>query len=234
MELTRAGWSTNLAYTTGDLVTKVQRRIRDTGYSSSEIKDYLNDTLNDVYNEYRLPFMQVSQNYVVSPGQPDITNGAGLPTDFVQAINLISTDSGLDKVITYIDFSALERRFPNPSNTNLHPANYPLYWYKYNETINLFPAPNSGFTVELQYYKKPTLLDADDGVPELPSEFEEVLVRGASYRVLQVKDNYDQAAIHENKYDELLLKLVTKYSLPQTGRPTLMRINRNGVGKSHF
>lgn len=223
-----------MAYTTGDLVTKVQRRIRDTGYSSSEIKDYLNDTINDIYNEYRLPFMQAIQDYTLVENVADITNGAGLPDDYVQAIDLMLTSAGAERVMLYRDVRDLNRIYGDWQDITVHPANLPTQWTNYAQTIYVFNAPDSAYTVRLYYYKKPTLLDSDDGVPELPSEFEEVLVRGASARVLQVKDNYDQAAIHENKYDELLEKLVVKYSVPQVGRATLMRINRYGVGKKNF
>ena len=208
--------------------------MRDTGYSSSEIKNYINDTINDIFNEYRLPFMQASQNYTVTAGVADITNGSGLPTNYVQAVNLTLNDAGRRKVIPYRDFTWIDQNYPDPDNTTTYPANVPQYWYIYGETIKLFPAPSDAFSLTLQYYKKPTVSTSDDAVPEVPSEFEEILVSGAAYRVLQVKDNYDQASIHENKYNELLQKLVVKYSVPQVGSPLRMRINRRGLGTPFF
>lgn len=222
-----------MAYTLGDIVSKVQQRVRDTGYSSSEIKNYINDTQNDVFNEYRLPFMQASQNYTLVANVSDITNGSELPTNFVQAIDLILTTNGRDTVIPYRDTVWIDENHPNPDDTDVNPAGVPRYWYKYGETIRVFPVPDTGYTVTLRYHKKPTVLSSDADVPEIPSEFEELLVRGAAYRVLQVKDNYDQAAIHEQKFDELLLKLAVKYSVPQTGTPLIMRTNRR-VGQSFF
>jgi hypothetical protein len=61
-----------------------------------------------------------------------------------------------------------------------------------------------------------------------------MLVVGAAYRVLQVKDNYDQAGILENKYNELLQKLVVKSSVHQVGTGTTIRINRRKLGKTSF
>lgn len=225
--------SKTLAYQSSDIVTKVQQRIRDTGYSTSEIQNYLNDTLNDVFNEYRLPFMQTTQNYTLAANVSDITNSVGLPTNFTQAIDLTLTTDGRDKVLPYRDFTWIDDRYPDPDDTDVHPASVPSYWYKFGTTIKVYPVPDAAYTVTLRYYKKPTLLDSDEDVPEVPSEFEELLVCGAAYRVLQVKDNYDQAAIHENKYNELLQKLVVKYSVPQTGSPIRMRINR-GLGQTRF
>lgn len=215
-----------MSYTLTDITTKVQQRIRDTGYSTSEIANYLNDTINDVFNEYRLPFMQTTQTYTVTANDSDITHGSGLPTNYVGAIDLLNTTSGQESVIPYKDFSELDQMYPDLDDTTRNTAGQPLYWYKYGNTIKLFPSPAAAYTLSLRYYKKPTALSDTTDVPEIPSEFEELLVAGAAYRVLQVKDNYDQAAIHENKYQELLQKLVVRYSSDQTGSPKVLPINR--------
>lgn len=222
-----------MAYTTGDIVTRVQQRVRDTGYSSTEIKSYINDTQNDIFNEYRLRFMQTSQNYTLAANTSDITNGVGLPTNYVQALDLTLTSAG-DKLLLYRDIAEMDVIYPDSDDLTTHPANVPNVWYFYDDTIRVYPTPNEAYTVKLKYWKKPTLLSADGDVPEIPSEFEEILVVGAAYRVLQVKDNYDQAAILQNKYDEILDKLVLKFSQQQTAAPTLMRINRNAISKTNF
>lgn len=223
-----------MAYQLSDIVTKVQQRVRDTSYSSTEIKNYINDTLNDVYNEYRLPFMQTTQTYTLTVGVSDITNGSSLPTNFVQAIDLVLTTSGREQVLPYWDIRDVEATYPDPDDTSAHPAITPILWYMYGQTAKVFPVPDSAYTLTLRYYKKPTMLSADADVPSLPSEFEELLVVGAAFRVLQVKDNYDQAGVLENKYGELLDKLVNKYSQQQVGAPTRVRINRHALGKENF
>jgi hypothetical protein len=223
-----------LSYICGDIVTRVQQRVRDTGFSSTEIKAYLNDTQNDVYNEYRLPFMQTTQDYTLTVGVADITNGSGLPANYVQAIDLLLTTTGSEKVLTYRDIREIDALYPDYENSTLYPNNMPSEWYLYAQLPKVFPKPNLAYTATLRYYKKPTLLSGDGDIPSLPSEFEELLVVGAAYRVLQVKDNYDQAGILQNKYDEILQKLVMKYSQPQVGSPTIMRINRRGLGKTSY
>lgn len=178
--------------------------------------------------------MQVIQPYSLVQNVSDITDGTGLPANYVQAIDLTLTTNGRDKVLPYRDFTWIDENFPNPDDIDVNPANVPMYWYKFGGTIRVYPVPSEAFTVSLRYYKKPTMLASDSDVPEIPSEFEELLVSGAAYRVLQVKDNYDQASIHENKYNELLQKLVVKYSVPQVGGPLRMRINRRAVGQTFF
>ena len=223
-----------MAYTLGAVTTKVRNRVRDSNYSTTEINNYINDTQNDIFNEYRLPFMESSQNYTLTSGTSDITDGSGLPSNYVQGIDLVLTANGLEHRLQYKDVRWIDTHYPDPDDTSVNPTNVPQYWYYYADTIKVFPSPASAYTVTLRYYKKPTELTGDDDVPEIPSEFEEILVSGASYRVLQVKDNYDQAAIHQNKYDEILQKLVKRYSQAQVGQPTRMRINNRGLGKQYF
>jgi len=223
-----------VAYQLSDLITKVQRRVRDTGYSTSEITDYLNDTQNDIYNEYRLPFMQTYVDYALFANTADITNSSGLLPDYVQAVDLQVTTTGKETQLIYMPYEELFSTYPDPSDQTAYPSTTPMYWYFYNETINVFPTSAVDLTVRLRYWKKPTDLVQATDVPSIPSEFAELLVVGAAYRVLQVKDNYDQAGILQNKYDELLQKLVVKYSVPQTGKALRMRINRLAAGKLNF
>jgi hypothetical protein len=214
-----------MAYTLSDLISRVQQRVRDTGYSTSEITSYLNDTQNDVFNEYPMQFMDGLQTYTVTTNVADITDGDGLPTNFVQAISLSDTSTGRERTIPYIEASQLDEQYPDPFDTTSHPANYPMFWTMYDQTIKLFPTPAGAYTLSLKYHKKPTELEDSADVPEIPSEFAELLVVGAAYRVMQVKDNYDQAGVLQNKYDELLQKFVVKYSQLQTGQVTIMPTN---------
>lgn len=222
-----------MAYQLSTLVTRVQARIRDTGYSSTEIAQYINDTQNDIYNEYRLPFMEASTTYTLTIGNSDITTGVGLPATYVQAIDVSIGAAPGGKVLTYVDYRELDRSTWNEDPTATV-NNIPQYWYFFANTIRVYPTPNAASLVTLQYYKKPTELSADADVPSIPSDFGEILVMGAAYRVLQVKDNYDQAAILQNKYDEILDKLVLKYSVHQVGTAMRMRINRRKVGRAYF
>jgi hypothetical protein len=223
-----------MAYTLGAIVTKVQQRIRDTGYSSTEIMNYINDTQNDIFNEYRLPFMETIQDYTVPALSSDITDGDGLPANYVQALDLLLTTSGQENPIFYRDVRVQDAEYPDSEDLTAYSTGTPRYWYAYADTIRVFPVPTEDETVKLRYYKKPIELTSDASVPEVPSEFAEILVVGAAYRVLQVKDNYDQAGVLQNKYDELLQKLVFKYSFKQVGTAPRMRINRRRTRNSQF
>ena len=216
-----------MTYQLSSIVSKVQQRVRDTGYPSSEIKDYINDTQNDVFNEYRLRFMRSSADFTVSVGNSDLGANTALPTDYVEAITLTDTTNGQERVIPFIDMDDLFRLYPDTTDTTLNTNGQPQYAYDDGSTIRLFPAPADAYTFRLNYYKRPTTLSADGDVPAIPSEFEELLIAGGAYRVLQVKGAYDEAGIFENKYAELLQKLVDKYSrAPAQGFHSMLRGRR--------
>lgn len=221
-----------MAYQLGDIVTTVQKRVRDTKYDPSEITQYLNDTQNDIFNAYSLPFMEATQDYTTVANNSDITNGTGLPTNYSQAIDLLDMTNGGERRITYKSQTQIDSFYANPENNSL--TGRPIHWYYYAQTIRLYPVPVSVYSLLLRYYKIPTLLVADTDVPSIPSNFQEVLVLGAAYHVQEVKDNYDQAAILEKRYNKQLLQLVVRSSVPQTAEPIIIPSNRVPARRPHF
>jgi hypothetical protein len=219
-----------MAYQLADIVTLVQKRVKDTGYDTSEIKQYINDTQNDVFNEYRLSFMQTSQSYTVPASVTDVTNGTGLPANFLVGIDMLNTTGGGALLIPYKEVSYLDSLTSATSST----SNAPQFWYMYGRTPTLYPVLSSSVTVNFRYYKMPTQLSNDSDVPALPYSFQELLVLGAAYRVMQVKDNYDIAGILQNKCDEILQKLVNMTAVNQVGSSPAQRINRYIKPKRNF
>jgi hypothetical protein len=192
-----------MTYQLSTVRTETREKVADPSYSSAEIDRAINNTQKDVFNEYQLDLMKTSQAYTVTSGVADITDGAGLPANYVEAISLRDTTVGQQGRIEFIDEEDLEA---------LH-GDYDT---------------GAAYTLKLHYYKKPDELEVDADVPEIPSEFSEMLAAGAAYRVLQAKQAYDEAGIHENKYAELLQKFYDKYMRQPASGPARMKINRTG------
>lgn len=226
-----------MSYITSSIVASVQKRIRDPAYDTSEIIEYCNDTQNDIFNEYRLNFMEKYQDYTTAASVEDITNGTGLPTDYLIAIDLLNITNGAHNLITYLDVVPRDQLDTTTGITTITTTSTttPEGWYKYAGKILMYHPPASILTVRLRYYKMPTLLTTDDTIlPALPYSFREIYVLGAAYRVLQIKDNYDQAGILQNKYDEILAKLVGQTAVNQVGQSAQQRLNRQTVRRRSF
>lgn len=218
-----------MSYNLSSLVAKVQSRINDASFSSATITEYLNDAQNDLFSEYDLRFMEASQTYTLNVGTADITNDTGLPADFESVYTITNTTAGYESLIPYRDFRDIDENIANPLSEAAYGTGSPTSWYMYGGTIYVFPLPDQAYTLLLRYKKRPTILTADADVIAVPQEFEELLILGATYRVHEFNDNYDQAAYLKGRYDEQARKLVNRYSRKQTGAPTIMRVNRHAV-----
>lgn len=176
--------------------------------------------------------MEVSQTYLTVANVADMTNGTGLPTNYSQAIDLFNTDANM--VIPYKDIRDIDTIAQDPNFINTSKTVPGVMWTLYAMVPLLVPTPSIAYNVLLRYYKHATLLVANSDVPSIPSNHQELLVVGAAYRVMQVKDNYDQSIVLQNKYDELLAKLVNQSSPKQVGHMTQVRINRYAAPKRNF
>lgn len=214
-----------MAYTLSDLVSKVQSRLNDTGYSSSKITAFLNSAQREVFNRHALRFMEATQSYNLVAGQADITNGSGLPTNYQVPINLRITTNGYEKTLNITNRAWIDQRYPDPTSLT---DGTPAYAYEYAGTIYVLPEPDQAYTVVLRYLKTPTELDSDDDVPSLPGEFQEILILGATKRALETKDNYDQAAVLQLQINDMIEDLVVRYGTKQFGTPNIIPINRRG------
>ena len=67
------------------------------------------------------------------------------------------------------------------------------------------------YEITLYYLAKPLPLVNPTDVPIIPYEFGEALIMGALARAERLRDNFDYAAISDNKYDELITNMKLRY-----------------------
>lgn len=216
-----------MTYNVSSLQTQVQTRLDDTGFSTATILQFLNDAQRDFTNNKFARIMEASQNYTLASGISDLTNGVGLPALFQTAIDLRCTTVGSESVLFYMDPKEFDLAYPQPS---LVGNNLPYIYYKFGSTINVFPAPDRAYTMTLRYYKSPVELTTGTDVPEISSEWQELLVLGALKRCHELNDNYDMAAIVQGKIDEMTNSYVTRMSLGKS-QPSIMKLNGYSPGR---
>ena len=81
----------------------------------------------------------------------------------------------------------------------------------------------------MYYIKRPVKLTQDSDVPELPEEFEELLVLGAFRRILERNEDYDLAASVEAQYQSKLVQLVNRYGFRDADGPIIMKNRQRRV-----
>jgi hypothetical protein len=208
-----------MAYNLGSIISKVQNKLDDTGFSSAILTDFANDAQRELFNSRYFKFMEASQDFTVNAGSTDIGT---LPSNLQQPRDLrIKTPEALASVLQPISPEEYDVFFnANAQNTQGSPS----HWYYYDGKIYLYPIPSQDITVTLRYWKTPTELVNVTDVPEVPSEFQEILVLGMYKRALEYNDSFDQSAFINAQVDKLSEDMARRYT-PQTSQPTVMGIN---------
>ena len=101
------------------------------------------------------------------------------------------------------------RTFPSPdTNDNA----WPFFWTEYGNQLYFHCPADLEYTLRQYYMKTPTELSGDEAVPELPQNFREALVLGAAYRVEEERDNYDIAAVLQEKFNDRVSDLINRFA----------------------
>jgi len=206
-----------MAYTLADIRQRVLNdKLADTSFDADIVDGFINDAQRDIFNTYELSFQEKIFRGVLPTGGHIFT----FPVDYQQAQSFIlagADGSTRELDNTYVPFREFNKHFPDPENTLAGP---PVWWTIYAQKLMFNRPTEQEYTLSLFYLKKPTTLSADGDVPEIPEEFEELLVHGAYYRILYRNEDFDQGNfVKDSEYTPLLDKLVARYGKRQTAKP---------------
>lgn len=203
-----------MAYDLEMLTATVRTRIKDTTFDAALIADFLNETQREVLQRHRYPFMEVADTESLTAGTTDTQ----LYNDVDVVISLSLVDAN-DNVVrpTYMPY----REFYEEHDPDTATATTPYAYTVFDNTLTWQAPLDQAYTLQIKYLKAPTTLELDADEPDVPERFKEILLRGTQARVEEYRDNYDIAAIHQRKVEELtedmLYRLSTSHltSLPK-------------------
>lgn len=199
-------------------------KLDDEEYDTGIVDNFINDTQRDIFAEYELPFMEKIYSGTIPTGVTMFK----LPDDVsvVQSQVITSPDGRQQTIggnfITFRDFNTL---YPTPGN-NTAGAIGP--WTSYAGKMILSRPTDGEYKMDIFYIKTPTTLTMDEDVPEIPEEFEELLVLGAYMRVQKREGDNDEALVTEQDYNRKLVQLVNRYGMRASSGPIKMRNRQTG------
>lgn len=215
-----------MAYTLTSVVTEIQAKIKDTTLPVSLILMYLQDTLDEVLGHNIFLFSEETLSDTISAGSLDYTFSADVQT--ITDLSFVTVASPTQTYRpTYIPYRKFLQLYPNRLTSA---AGIPLYFTRYGNKILWPTAISEDLSMTCLYVKASPTLANDTDVQIIPVEFKQILVRGALAGVEEYRENYDIAAVHKRKVEDLVEDMLGRYGgrqLISTAKSTLSR-RRNG------
>jgi hypothetical protein len=198
-------------------------KLDDDSFEPEIVDRFLNDAQRAIFNSFSLPFMEKVFAGELTASSAIFT----FPDDYKKVQSLVITSpEGLRRNLTdnYVGFRDFVTRFPSPTT---NPVTAPNVWTLHGDKLYFSAPTDQNYTMTMYYVKRPAKMIEDDDTPEVPEDFEEILVLGAYYRILQRNEDFDLAAAVKSEYFDELDKLVPTYSPRQNGTPIVMGTPRN-------
>ena len=217
-----------MSYNLLDLTTSVQDDLKDSSFSSTRIRRYLNHGQRVIFGTHDFRFCEESYTGAMTTGDTTITQ----QTDHENTILLTLIDPDDDtqwiqfneeNYLAYRDFFKL---YPNAEA--LENA-APTCWTEFGNKIYFNAPVDKDYDFIHLYYRVATSMSADGDVPDVPEQFRELLELWADYRGEKYRGNHDVAATYKQEFEDELENMSIKFS-PTTGMgPTIARQTRRRV-----
>ena len=181
----------------------------------SAMQDYLQNTETTFVNDLATIIVQAENRILKSVQLPDfrknttgtMTSGnayLGTPTDFMAPYSLALDNSGYEYLV-FKDVNFIREAYPVSATTGT-----PKYYGLFDDSsFILGPTPNSGYTVELHYFYKPTsITTSGDGTSWLGDNAETVLLYGCLVEGYTfMKGEQDMLVVYQKQYEDALTNL---------------------------
>lgn len=210
-----------MTYQLSTLVSEIRQRAKDNSFSDSLIISYIQETQDEVLGRYRLPYLEEVLDDAVAASSSEYE----LDTDEIQVIlslRLVNTSSNQVLKPTYIAYNEFFDTDVQ-TTTATRPELFTLFakklYFRYPLDFN--------YQFSLKYLRRPIQLVEGTNVPDIPVEFKEILVRGGLAGVEEFRENYDIAALHRRKVEDLSEDMVARYTTRQLITPHIARFGRS-------
>lgn len=195
-------------YNLSGLVGRIKARLKDAEYSDEDIIQFINDAYFEILGQTRYQFLEKYYQQQVQLGGTML-----LPRDFQSTILLTATDGKNTTELKYKPSQDFLAEIGEPNNDYCYSVYGDKLFYGLPDISNDIDEEGDErfYTLNLYYQAKPATLVLATDKPVIPAEYGEALVLRALARCEQIRDNYDFAAIYENKADEILVNMNERY-----------------------
>ena len=214
-----------MAYNLQTIRNLVKQRLADDNFENQLVNQFINDEQRELFNYYNLPFNRAKVPITLNQGENEST----LPADHQKTLGLrITAPENYDMEITqwFMPYNRFKDYF---REAEYYSETEPRWWTIYKDKIEFAYAADKTYTLEHDYLTTLTVLEDDVDVPDVPEEFQEILVLGALVRCLEVNDDNDIAQYQQGKKNLLVQSMLKRYNPQQAGKVNVLRNTYRGI-----
>src|SRR5205823_4235678 len=176
--------------------------------------------INAAYSEL---FNKVAQTPLESIAISSTTSGGGriaLPPDYQYAIALTlyqgSSDTGTSHTTTTIALRPQDAGWIDTQTVS--PSGVPEAYVQYGTALELWPSPNSAYSLQLRYAVKPPMLIASTDTPMLDERWHPGLLYKSVELLEASRNNVEGEAIARNRYISFMMATPSDLAMKQRDR----------------
>lgn len=199
-------------------------KLDDEDFDVNVLTNFINDAQRDIFSEYELPFTEK----IFTGDLPEGAHMFQFPSDVSQIQSIQITDSAgrsVDIKDKFMSFREFNKFYANPVANQGGPIRY---WSLYGGNMIVSRPIDTNYNMTIYYNRVPTILADDLDVPEVPEEFEELLVLGAYYRVQMREGDSDEALLTRSEYQRKMEQMVARYGFRMSAGPIRMKNRQIG------
>lgn len=185
-------------------------------WSLSEASRYVNTAYTELFNKVaQTPLEALAISSTTSGG-----NRVALPPDYQYAIALTlyqgSTSTGASHTTATIPLRPQDAGWIDAQTVS--PSGVPEAYVQYGTALELWPSPNSAYSLQLRYAVKPPMLIASTDTPMLDERWHPGLLYKSVELLEASRNNVEGEAIARNRYISFMMATTTDLAMKQRDR----------------
>lgn len=209
--------------------SNVRGLVGDTAYDLTLVDQAINWFVNEIHTNNNIRYMETSDEIDISAD--DTT--ADFPDDMKQMLSLTMTSpQHLDIMRKYIEYGDFMKLYPGWETYN---PRLVLQWTGFGNSMRLAAPALQDTVLAIDYIRDPVPMVNDGDTCDVPDKYEELVSKGSLARLMEINEDYGEAATERNNLDAQLTAFVATEGRgkPQVG-PIIMRSNRGRVGRGSY
>lgn len=215
--------------TLADVISQTRTLLQDNEYEEDIITMAANWFVYELLNNNRTRLMETST--VIEAASGDTT--LDFPDDLMAWINIYLTSPQIYDMNNYMhEYGEFMGKYSNFATAT---AGQARDWTQFGNGMRFAQPMSADSTFNIDYIREPVPMESDSDDCEIPDRYAELVARGTKIRILEIDEEYAEAAQERN----ILAPLMTTFIRNESRgggktKPTVIRTNRFTSGRKQY